>query len=138
MIYFIPLISTICVILFFMWINWLLCQPKDAIYIKFNSFVSFYNINPDRWSLNYDSVDFIKERRYGCPYCIYYKFHFIDFCRYKYWHKKIIKQKSLQKEMNDISEMIRIIKSDIAKFEEENQAKIQSAAENIREITSRM
>ena len=63
---------------------------------------------------------------------------YIDFCRYKYWHKKIIKQKSLQKEMNDISEMIRIIKSDIAKFEEENQAKIQSAAENIREITSRM
>ena len=134
----ISLIYGVCVILFILLINWLTCRPNDAIYIKFNSFISFYNINPDRWSLNDGSVDFIKEKQFCYSNYIYYKFHLIDFYRYKHWHKKIIKQKKLQKEMNNMNEMIRIVKSDLAKFEEENQVKMQSAAKNIREITSRM
>lgn len=125
MICFILLICGVCLILFIMLIDWLIRQPNDAIYIKFNSFVSFYNINPDRWSLNDDSVDFVKEiRYYSYSNCIYYKFHLIDFYRYKHWHKKLIKQEKLQKEINDMNEMISIIKTDIAKFEEENQAKM--------------
>lgn len=132
------LICGICVILLFMWIIWLIGQPNNAIYIKFNSFVSFYNINPDRWRLDDDNVDFVKERSYWSADCIYYKFHFIDFYRYKHWHKKLIKQKRLQKEMNDMNEMIRIVKSDIAKLEAESQANMQSAAKSIRDITSRM
>ena len=133
------LICGVCVILFFMWINWLIDQPNNAIYIKFNSFVSFYNINPDRWNLDDGSVNFVKER-YCCSsnHYIFYKFHFIDFYRYKHWHKKLIKQKRLQKEMNDMNEMIRIVKSDIAKLEAESQANMQSAAKSIRDITSRM
>ena len=132
------LICGVCVILLFMLLNWLIDQPDNAIYIKFNSFISFYNINPDRWRLNDDSVDFVKKRIY-CSYdYIYYKFHFIDFYRYKHWHKKLIKQKRLQKEMNDMNEMIRIVKSDIAKLEAESQANMQSAAKSIRDITSRM
>ena len=121
-----------------MLIHWLICRPNDAIYIKFNSFISFYNINPDRWSLNDDRVDFLKEKHFCYYNYIYHKFHLIDFYRYKHWHKKLIKQEKLQKEINNMNEMIRIVKLDLAKFEEENQAKIQSAAENIREITSRM
>ena len=132
------LICGVCVILLFMLLNWLIDQPDNAIYIKFNSFVSFYNINPDRWRLNDDSVDFVKKRSYCSSDYIYYKFHFIDFYRYKHWHKKLIKQKRLQKEMNNMNEMIRIIKSDIAKLEAESQANMQSAAKSIRDITSRM
>ena len=132
------LICGVFVILFFMWINWLIDQPNNAIYIKFNSFVSFYNINPDRWRLDDDSVDFVKERFYCSSDYIYYKFHFIDFYRYKHWHKKLIKQKRLQKEIHNMNEMIRIINSDIAKLEAESQANMQSAAKSIREITSRM
>lgn len=138
MVFLILLICGVCITLFILLMNWLVCQPNNAIYIKFNSFVSFYNINPDRWSLNDDSVDFIKEKHFGYSYYIYYKFHLIDFYRYKHWHKKLIKQEKLQKEINNMNEMIRIVKSDLAKFEAENQAKTQSAAENIREITSRM
>ena len=138
MVFLILLICGVCITLFILLMNWLICLPNDAIYIKFNSFVSFYNINPNRWSLNDDSVDFVKERHFCYSNYIYYKFYLIDFYRYKHWHKKIIKQEKLQKEMNNMNEMIRIVKSDLAKFEEENQAKIQSAAENIREITSRM
>lgn len=126
----------VCVGVFFMWINWLCNQPNNAIYIKFNSFVSFYNINPDRWRLDDGNVDFVKER--SCWSCIYYKFHFIDFYRYNHWHKKLIKQKRLQKEIDNMNEMIRIVKSDIAKLEAESQANIQSAAKNIGDITSRM
>ena len=132
------LMCGVCVILLFMLLNWLIDQPDNAIYIKFNSFISFYNINPDRWRLNDDSVDFVKEKFYCYSDYIYYKFHFIDFYRYKHWHKKLIKQKKLQKEMNDMNEMIRIVKSDIAKLEAESQANMQSAAKSIREITSRM
>ena len=133
------LICGVFVILFFMWINWLIDQPNNAIYIKFNSFVSFYNINPERWNLDDGSVNFVKER-YCCSsnHYIFYKFHFIDFYRYKHWHKKLIKQKRLQKEIHNMNEMIRIINSDIAKLEAESQANMQSAAKSIREITSRM
>ena len=138
MICLISLIYGVCVTLFIMCINWLIYSPNDAIYIKFSSFVSFYNINPDRWSLNDDSVDFVKERHFCYSNYIYYKFYLIDFYGYKHWHKKIIKQEKLQKEMNNMNEMIRIVKSDLAKFEEGNQVKMQNAAENIREITSRM
>ena len=132
------LICGVCVILFFMWINWLIDQPNNAIYIKFNSFISFYNINPDRWRLNDDSVDFVKEKFYYSSDYIFYKFHFIDFYRYKHWYKKLIKQKRLKKEISDMNEMIRIVKKDIAKLEAESQANMQSAAKSIRDITSRM
>ena len=132
------LICGVCITLFILLMHWLVCQPNNAIYIKFNSFISFYNINPDRWSLDDDSVDFIKEKHFCYSNYIYYKLHFIDYYRYKHWHKKIIKQRNLQKEMNDMSEMIRIIKSDLAKFEEENQRQIEQATNNIKEIIFRM
>lgn len=132
------LICGVCVVLLFMWIIWLDEQPNDAIYIKFKTFVSFYNINPDRWKLDDSNVVFIKERYCCVSDRIFYKFHFIDFYRYKHWHKKLIKQKRLQKEMNDMNEMIRIVKSDIAKLEAESQVNMQSAAKSIRDITSRM
>ena len=138
MIFLISLIYGVCVILFILLIHWLTCRPNDAIYIKFNSFISFYNINPDRWSLNDDRVDFLQDKHFCYSDYIYYKFHLIDFYRYKHWHKKLIKQEKLQKEINNMNEMIHIVKSDLAKFEEENQVKMQNAAENIREITSRM
>ena len=134
------LICGVCVILFFiMWINWWIDEPNNAIYIKFNSFVSFYNINPDRWRLCDDNVDFVKERSCcSSNHYIFYKFHFIDFYRYKHWHKKLIKQKRLENEISDMNEMIRIVTSDIAKLEAESQANMQSDAKSIRDITSRM
>lgn len=132
------LIGMTCVVLLFMWIIWLDEQPNDAIYIKFKTFVSFYNINPDRWKLDDSNVVFMKERYCCVSDRIFYKFHFIDYYRYIHWHKKLIKQKKLQKEMNDMNEMIRIVKSDIAKLEAESQANMQSAAKSIRDITSRM
>lgn len=132
------LIYGVCATLFVMCIKWLIDSPNDAIYIKFNSFISFYNIKPDRWSLGDDSVDFIKEKHFCYSNYIYYKFHFIDYYRYKHWHKKLIKQEKLKREINNMNEMIRIVKSDLAKFEEENQAKMQNAVKNIKDITSRM
>lgn len=132
------LIGMTCVVLLFMWLIWLEERPNDAIYIKFKTFVSFYNINPDRWELDDSNVVFIKERYYCVSGRIFYKFHFIDYYRYIHWHKKLIKQKKLQEEMNDMNEMIRIVKSDIAKLEAESQANMQSAAKSIRDITSRM
>lgn len=132
------LIGMTCVVLLFMWFIWLIERPNDAIYIKFKSFLSFYNINPNRWELDDSNVVFIKERYYCVSGHIFYKFHFIDYYRYIHWHKKLIKQKKLQEEMNDMNEMIRIVKSDIAKLEAESQANMQSAAKSIRDITSRM
>ena len=121
--------------LLIMWLVWLFEKPVNAIYIRFKTFISFYNINPDRWELDDACVLFKKDEWYDC---IRYKFHFIDYYRYRHWYEKIIKQRSLQKEVNDMSEMIRIIKSDIAKFEEENQCQIEKATSNIKEIISRM
>lgn len=132
------LIVLVSAIFFIMLAKWAIELPRNSQFIKFKSFLSFYNINPDRWSLENDYVEFFKTEYYSYGSAIRYKFNFIDYYRYLHWHKRQKKREKLKKEMDNINKMIQIIKKDIAKLEEENQVNMQSAAKNIRDITSRM
>lgn len=132
------LIVLVSAIFFIMLAIWAIELPCNSQFIKFKSFLSFYNINPNRWSLEDGYVHFFTSGYYPFGSGICYKFNFIDYYRYLWWHKRQKKREKLKKEMDNVNKMIQIIKKDIAKLEEENQANMQSAAKNIRDITSRM
>lgn len=53
-------------------------------YIKYKTFKSFYNINPERWYTHDDYVTYSLPRKY-CNSTVYLYFNFIDYYRYRYW-----------------------------------------------------
>lgn len=87
-------------------------------YIKLKTLKSFYEINPDRWTLYDDHIKFNISNWSGDAYC----FHFIDYYRYKLWYHKIKKYNSQLETNKAYAEMIKIIKQDIADFEKRNAA----------------
>lgn len=124
-----------------MFIYWLDNRPKYAIYIKFKTFISFYNVSTGRWKINDNNVSFVKPVMgildYGEKY-ISYKFHFIDFYRYKLWHRQLIKQEKIKEEIKAVLEMTRIIREDINNLEEKSKLDMQKVEEDIKRITSRI
>lgn len=82
-------------------------------YLKFNSFLEFYNLNPNRWDLYDGYVKFCKESYYYSSNNIKYCFKLIDFYRYKIWKRKKEKYDSKTKQNKKYQEMIDILKKDI-------------------------
>ena len=92
--------------------------------IDFDSVKKFYPINPDKWVL---ADGYVMYNRIKC-----FRFNFIDYWRYRSWRKQ---QKRMQKtiEQNDaLAAVIKDVKNDIAKFEAENEAYIQSKLDELR------
>ena len=102
--------------------------------IKFNDFINLYVINPDRWELFKRYVDFVKPvDGYYTRWkeTIMFQFSIIDYYRYQYWRRNLEKQKQKQKECKQLQEVISILKSDLAKFEEQNAKRMNKEAEDI-------
>lgn len=98
--------------------------------MRFKSFLSFYNINPNRWELHDDYIVFHNHTSYRFAddiYCL----KFIDFYRYKLWKRKEEKYVAQVKSNQKYQEMIDIIKQDIADYEKRNQKEV---AEKLNEI----
>ena len=91
----------------------LLWYPSPKI--KFKQFISFYNINPDRWDLNEDVV---RCEINDCKY-IALHFNFFDYYRYKKRRKKINKNSISIKNNEDLSKVIEMVKKDISKYKGE-------------------
>ena len=113
------IIFTITLVYFFILIlnyileGFLLWYPSPKI--EFKQFVSFYNINPDRWDLNEDAVRCeINNYKY-----IALHFNFFDYYRYKKWRKKINKNSISIKNNEDLSTVIEMVKKDISKYKGE-------------------
>lgn len=102
--------------------------PSGGIRLKFKTFRSIYNINPNRWDLHDGYVRFIKE-----PYAwgTSYKFGFIDYFRYKYWKYRLDKQKSRKYETEQILELVSTARQDLVKFEQLIQYDTEKALNNI-------
>lgn len=115
--------ATIIFILLSLLLFYVLCGTlsinyKAKGYIKLKTFKAFYEINPDRWTLYDDCINFHIDGWYEDTYC----FHFIDYYRYQLWHYKIKKYDSQLETNKAYAKMIKIIKQDIADFEERNAA----------------
>ena len=93
-------------LLIHMFCDWRHESVSDSQYIKFKTFISFYNIKPEHWSFG----GLYKNRIYfeSCyPYYAYqiYKFSFIDYYRFRIWDKQREKKKKKQKELQNMSQL---------------------------------
>ena len=110
MIFIITFVYFFILILCYILDGFLLWYPSPKI--GFKQFVSFYNINPDRWDLQEDVVRCeINNYKY-----IALHFNFFDYCRYKKWRKKINKNSISIKNNEDLSKVIEVVKKDICKY----------------------
>lgn len=108
------LMSTMIITLCLMLINYFLDGhltrfPK----IKFTQFQKFYSVNPNRWDLDKDYVSCHTNKQdwFGL------RFGFVDYYRYKLWHRNIIKNKFNQEANKQMAEIIASVKQDIAESE---------------------
>ena len=85
-------------------------------YISFKQFKSFYEINPGRWKLDTCVVGCKKNSYYTNDY-IWFKFHLIDFFRYKAYKRIVIRNKKIHASSERYKQMIELVKSDISDFE---------------------
>lgn len=92
--------------------GFLLWYPSPKI--RFKQFVSFYNINPDRWDLKEDVV----RCKIGNYEYIGLHFDLFDYYRYKKWRKKINKKEIFIKNNEELSKVIEMVKKDISGYKE--------------------
>ena len=104
------IVTIITFIMTYIFDGFLLWNPSPKI--GFKQFVSFYNINPDRWDLNEDAV------RCEINDCKYVALHFnlFDYYRYKKWRKRINKNNISAMTNEELSKVIEVVKKDICKY----------------------
>lgn len=118
-------------------------NKKYYQYIDFKSFVSFYKMNPDRWELEKEYVKFnngynVSRDPFKRDFYTYLHFNFKDLKKYKKWKRNIEKQKWQLKNIETLNEILSVVKQDIRKFEQENEARMNEATDNINDIISRI
>lgn len=93
--------------------------PKEYPKIKFNSFITFYNLNPKRWTLNEHTVDcnINQGKKHTHLDNQTFCFSYIDMNRYQHWCKNIEKYKQSQRYDKQTALMLAAVKEDIASIE---------------------
>lgn len=99
--------------------------------IKFESFKSFYNINPERWILHDGCVICKDPTRFNG---IKFKFNYIDYKRYKRFCKNIDKYNERINSNKDCARMIELVKLDISKIEAQGKSEFETFTKNLNVI----
>lgn len=87
---------------------------KNCMKIKFNSFISFYNIAPNKWIL-YDEDVLYSSKQDNC-YCKFY-FSSIDLIKYLIWHYQLNMNTIKEYEYNKYKKFVESVKNDLENFE---------------------
>jgi hypothetical protein len=107
--------------------------------LKFKTFCTFYEVNPDRWRLYEHYVACRMTRDSGR--IVYsrtiedFHFSYIDTWRYYFWQKNIQKRQDSQRKDKITASMLSLVKQDIADFESKSKNEVNKALETIRSIT---
>ena len=122
--------------------------PDNEPTIEFESFKKFYSINPDRWILEDGyvvcKIGELKESYYYGRYFHDYKkqkFYFASysgFRKYKKFQKKLEQDKLEVARMKATSEMLNMVKQDIANMETLAEQQQQQAKENFNKILNNL
>lgn len=117
-------------------------STDDRIKIKFNSFVSFYNINPDRWYLNDATVWFKIKVEANYPFLAYekhikFKFNLIDTIKYKHWKNQKSKNDKILKDCEEYQKVLEIIKQDIQAAKDESMRLSNDGLDILRNIVNK-
>lgn len=88
--------------------------------ISFDSFKSFYAINPNSWILSTYVVACVESK--GCfnQRNIWFKFNYIDSIRYRLFRFNLNRNNQNAQATKNYNDMINIVKADIAAFEKKN------------------
>ena len=90
-------------------------------FITFDSFKSFYQVNPERWKLGDYTVACNKTSSYSyITHQIWFKFNYIDSFRYRRFKRTLNRNNQSAQAIKNYNDMIALVKSDIAVFEEKN------------------
>lgn len=117
---------------------WFLASDYGDQKIKFKTFKAFYNINPDRWRLEENSVAFYTSKYYcgwnSISTMISYRFGFIDYYRYRSFYELIQYNKLEQDRMRNDQILIEEMKKEIKLYEERCQSEMNKKLQNIWDI----
>ena len=114
-------------------------RENKCIKLKFSSFLNFYNVNPNAWSIKgnkYPIYTDKKENWNAANYTIY--FNYFDFYRYQYWKKQ---KKNDEKEIRDIRVMTNFtqaVQRDVLKAKQDSQKRINEMVSKVDEIKQRL
>lgn len=129
--YFFTIIIAVLLLLVLIYalITW--CEsPRNNPKIKFKSFVKFYDVNPNRWNL-YDEYIECRIDDKSWNYSVErFSFGFIDFWRYKLWHKMQKRAERNKQHAESTSRMIAAVRRDIDKQNETAKHKQDEALAN--------
>ena len=109
------------------------------IKLKFSSFINFYNVNPDAWSVKdnkYPVYTDKKENWNAVNYTIY--FNYFDFYRYLNWKEQ---KKNDEKEIRDIrvmTDFTQAIQKDVLKAKQDSEKRIDEMISKVDEIKQRL
>lgn len=116
--------------------KWL--EAKEYNRIKFNNFISFYNINSENWMLhNYNVAYKIIESKVVCGYgytdskTTEFGFSLIDLLKYRRWKAQSEINKNKKRHLEEYQEVLDHIKKDIEKMNRKNEKMIKCEAEKI-------
>lgn len=110
--------------------------------IKFKAFKKFYSINPDRWTLEYQSVvcQIVNEEKSAYRGLFYtydnerFYFTLFDYIRYKIFRKRLAKDKLNKEHMESTAKMLGMVKKDIANMENLAEQQKKKAMDNLNDI----
>lgn len=86
---------------------------KNYMKIKFNTFVSFYNIAPNKWLLCDEDVSYFSKQD-NC-YCQFY-FSFVDLIKYLIWHRQLNINNIKEYEYDKYKKFVECVKKDLENF----------------------
>jgi hypothetical protein len=109
------------------------CKTREnkrfAPCLTFPQFLSFYNLNPKKWLLYYESAYYIASGQ---------EFHFTTYgevYKYKKWFNRVAKEQAKRNALRDLnvamSDLIRNIRAEIEKNNAETEAKTKQLMENL-------
>lgn len=108
--------------------------------LEFNAFKKFYEINPERWEICFDShveCKITRKTETGWTYTDRESFHFsyIDTQRYLLWKHQLKKHKEDIANDKATARMLAAVKQDVADFEAKTMRETREALETIRSLT---
>ena len=90
--------------------------------MKFDSFVSFYNINSRVWYLYDSTVEYSRNQAE-------YRFSFADCIKYKIWKYKCEKVRKQKKDAEQYQQTLEFIKHDLEEFNRKNEKTLRQEIE---------
>jgi|GEM_PF-4171348 hypothetical protein len=108
-------------------------EKRDyGVKLTFNEFISYYNLNPDRYKISDCRFPNRSHPHVGI------NFGFISYYRYVRWVKRKSKKEAAQRADEEVLRLIKIVQEDIDKIRAQAQAERDSAERVAREVLERL